>query len=268
MKNTFILFLTAVAMIACQQNSNTAPGGPQGPKPGAPGTIDSGGQHGTEEGLPLDRYRINDMSSLPEVSLGIYPMLDNLYRIDKDFAGHLLHILRQRSWFILPAKLDDIPSRGIGAYFPTVQIAVHRMREIWIDQKRWKPLNDFDRRMILAHEMIMGVVFLKFQRPIDQCLARWRYFELPIGADPTNSKYDVARRDCLNTYRLDFVVPSNDSKLELSEHDYTVIRKLTSMLVNQNGEINKDELELMLLEIGVRAPAPPKAPVQTTNSQP
>lgn len=259
MNRLFSIFLVALGLMisGCQPH----PSGGQAPKPGAPGTIDSGGQHGSEEGLPLDRYRVNELESFPEVSQGVIPVLNNLYKINRTVAGRLLHILRQRSWFILPARLDDIPSHTIGAIFPTVQIAHHRQQEIWIDSRIWEKLSFFDRKMILIHELTMGAFFQKFQSHLDQCLAGGRHLELPILAaaehmaslEPSAPSYDVHRKQCIEKHRLDFLVPGANgrTRLQISEEQYSAIRKLSSLLIHHEGRIDAAELEMLALELEI-----------------
>lgn len=261
MKLALFLFIVILGSVACQKSDDGSHPGMPGltapnplPGTGSGGTVDGGGEHGVD-GRPLESFR-TDIESIKEMK-PLLDLIDNVSTVDRVFAGELLHILRQRSWNFVPVKLQDIPSWKIGAYFKTDQIAIHRLDDVYIDANLFEKMTADDKRLTILHEMVMGARFLEYKDKMDQCVADIRYLQLPLR-NHADGGFQKAHRDCMRTYGLDLLnfraLPPR--AIPVTDHDVSVIRQITALLYENEGKVDEEDLEHLLLDGGFRREAP------------
>jgi hypothetical protein len=209
------------------------------------GTIDSGGGNGLA-GKPLESYRVA-ISTDEDVLKLIAPIVNNVLEALPRFAGHLNFILRERSWYIVPAKLKALPQTVIGIYFAADQFGLQNQRDVWINQDDMASMKTpEDKVNFIMHEMVMGVRILPFTTRLDNCLAdiSYKYLKKEAG-------YGGERNRCVNHYGLDSRF-EKDPLIELDKSDYASVRDLTYKLMSTQGKIDAKEMAEWLVTHGFR----------------
>lgn len=217
------------------------------------GGVDGGGG-ASYRGRPIDSYRIEFFSRTEEAA-GVMSAIERMATVNRMFAAVMMHIVRERSWMMIPGDLDKIPSLKMGIHVETDQVAIHKMREVWINSKLFDEMNLADRQTLLVHEVVMGVRFLEFSNEMDRCIAR---AAIHLLEKQTDEVYSVERKKCVNAerHRLTLGAGSNlAGSVHLTDVDNAMIRKLTSQLVNPSDELpDEDELDLWLVRSKVITP--------------
>jgi hypothetical protein len=175
---------------ACAQNgrsSNTGSAGGQaagapGQRAGNPplqsqGTVDGGGGAGIN-GKPIESFqqKLMDKSVFPEFEDYILPVLKDVARIypppnSIDYFGSIAgHLIKNRSWYLVPIELKQIPNAKMGIPFSTDQWAYQTAGSIWISSLHYTG-NAKDKATILLHEILVGIKILRHLSDHEQCLA-------------------------------------------------------------------------------------------------
>ncbi len=271
-KVLFNILIAVVLLTACQKGGD--PGAKGGPSPtqgqhspngqtdngGVQGPSDTGGGNGVK-GRPLDSYIVNILER-PEVASIILALIDKVSVIHSGFAGAMYHILTARTWYLVPVSLDRIPSANIGVHFQTQQMALHKLKAIWIDQTLFEPMPELDRVTLLVHEIVMGIRALKFNDIHDRCMAQAAgalYNSDVSSVAPEDGKkikqaaYDSERKKCHKdeAWRIESNGEVTDlvSRIKLSEADYDDVRNMTGRLVQiEMLSPTTEELDLWLLK--------------------
>ena len=237
-------FLLLIILSACAKSEKTSPVGPQ-PLPTPPphgGTIDGGGGIGVH-GRPLDSYHI-DLNVVPEFKTLLQPMLSTLQRYLPALASDLNRVITARSWYMGPFDLDQIPGNQMGVFFPTDQIAIQNLSEVWIDQKLFEPMKVEDKAVLLLHELVMGVRLLAFSDGYEQCLVK---ADEAFALTHDLAKNEKDRAVC-NSSPLPDLGPaiSGAPKINLSDEDYPNIRYLTEKIYDTKGAMDDNEIKTWL----------------------
>lgn len=250
MNKTLLLLISMLSLVACQPSKEvirevSVPGATEAGVPlKAPGTVDSGGGNGLR-GRPLESYKV-DIRSSEEYQTKVLPIIQGLARNHARLASDLLHIARERRWYLIPGDLRLIPSERIGVHFGTEQLALQNLGEIWMNAKSYGAMQtDDDRAILLVHELLMGVILMRYQDSLDECLSSVAVFE--VITKPELS-YRQMRADC---HTANLGITRTDPrglgrKITLSEDDYLNLRDLTSRLWESKGDIDGSELHAWL----------------------
>lgn len=214
------------------------------------GTVDGGGGNGTN-GKPLESYIVNiyDEKVFKDY---LKPRIDLIQKHIPALASDFQHILNERRWFLIPVDLNKAPDLGLlppwklGTYFPTDQIAIQNMKEIWIGTIKFNNMTEEDQARLILHEMIMGVRLLnESNNKLDICLVTaLRRFTTDLELSPElrndlEINYKKHRNKCFSEAKIE-LSPSN--KIELSKDDYANIRSLTSDLYDNLEKLDEEEL--------------------------
>lgn len=204
------------------------------------GGVDGGGGNGVE-GKPLESYR-RDISTISGYSLLYDKVILPLRTKLPHLAADLLHVGSERSWYLIPVRLNRIPSFKIGVNFKTDQLAIQNLSEIWLDEQLY-PANQVDQAALLLHELLMGVRLIEFQNSLDQCLADIAIMKL----DPANQgAYQANRVACFKKNRHSAEIGDTigiRKPIRLIDDDYETIRILGRRLLEDIGTLDADELE-------------------------
>lgn len=254
------LLLTLIALVglcACQAGGGksggsapgpTAKGGSSPPPPvvdtlgGNGGTHSGGGQ--SVRGKTLESYNFKVRSS-NEYKTIVLPLIQELAKHQPKLASALVHIARERVWYRVPVDLDAIDQRRLGVSFQTSQIARQNLGEIWIDDNKYKALeSDEERAMLVFHEMVMGVFFMKYQDGLDECLASVAIYDV---IDVANAKYGDLRDGCFKRYSkrvlgFEFGGPKS-RQIDLRDEDNIAIRDFGVRLFTSGGNLSTAEIE-------------------------
>lgn len=288
MKRLFIttLWITFALTTGCQRPPSTASAGGQPNIPlgdhdtrsnrdlddrlGADmGGVDGGG--GTSyRGRPVDSYRV-DILKKPEDAAGILAAIDRIAQVNPMFAAVMMHIVRERSWIMIPGDLHKIPSIKMGIHVETDQVAIHKMREIWINSRLLDEMSPVDRQTLLVHEIVMGVRFMEFTTALDRCIAR-NSLPLLLRTDSANAQFQVQRKKCISEERNRLLNGGTSELLgsvRINDADNAMIRGLTALLMDPNSSLpDSEELELWLIRSGISSLEPQSETSQESQSYP
>jgi hypothetical protein len=255
MKNWLLMIniLAFLGLAACQGNKETivekhyvtGNGSETGlpvPPSNQAGGIDGGGGGNGLEGKPLESFRVDltQQSSFQRVRANI---IEKLAARFPKFAADLMHISEERAWYLIPTELRNLPAGRIGVSFKTDQIALQKLKEVWVNDLLFSKMAPHEQETLVLHELVMGVRLLQFSNLLDQCLVNIAVMKLtPEAAD----KYKEARRECFKKYRNaadvgDSIGLGKDIKLE--DYDYETIRDITSTLMTKIDTLDPQELE-------------------------
>lgn len=275
MKNRFIpLILIFLGLTACQGARETireqvqVPGGPGaetckgsgctgrgGADLGGHGGADMGGGGNAVEGKPIDEY-IQSLEERPVYRDLVQPVLVNLARVSPRLASDMLHIVKDRSWYWVPADLGKLDPTVIGTYFSADQIALQNLRAVWISTKVFDKLSSPESQAIfLIHELLVGTQLMQYQTALDECLSGIALlsWEVDASGKPTK-RYAEARNKCYRSAdRLSGgggFVPGQRFKIESEQYD--VIRRLARELFDRKGEIDPVETANVLKAYKIR----------------
>lgn len=253
MKNWFMMIniLAFLGLVACQGNKETivekhyVTGNDSGlpvPPSNQEGGIDGGGGGNGLDGKPLESFRVDltQQASYQRVRANVIEKLKTSF---PKLAADLIHISEERAWYLIPTELRNLPAARIGVSFKTDQIALQKLKEVWVNDLLFSKMEPRQQETLVLHELVMGVRLLQFTNLLDQCLAN-------IGAVKLNpeslDKYKELRRECFKKYRNaadvgDSIGLGKDIKLE--DYDYETIRDITSTLMTKIDTLDPQELE-------------------------
>lgn len=248
MKLTKLLLTLFLGLAACSKSERVIERVSPAPMPGTPGETagptDSGGGNGAN-GKALESFKVKILNN-PDYLALIQPVLDQVQAKNPEMFASMLHILSERNWYMVPVPMKAIPSERIGVSFiKTEQIALQSQSEVWFDSTIFDKMSDQEKTVILVHEMMMGIRLFEFQNKLDICL---RDAEMSRAIPAHNKEEEKkmmqnrnsARKDCFFKYRS---VPFDQKKLTLNEKtDYSLIRKVTSLLVDSRDPMTSEEL--------------------------
>jgi hypothetical protein len=262
MKTWYVLFniLMLLGLAACQGGKETVvekhyvtengTGLPVPPSQQIGGADPGGGGNGLD-GKPLESFRV-DLSQQPAYQLVQKNVINKLIIRFPKLAADLLHVAEERAWYLIPTELRNLPAARIGVSFKTDQIALQKLKEIWVNDLLFSKMVPHEQETLVLHELIMGVRLLEFTNLLDQCLVNISVMRLT----PENeTKYKDARRECFKKYRNasdvgDTIGLGKDIKLE--DYDYETIRDITSTLLTKTDSFDPQELEDYMAARGFR----------------
>lgn len=202
---------------------------PAPPASGVGGVDDGGGGNGVA-GKPLESYAI-DVRQIYEFKEIVVPIILSLKDKFPNLAADLTYIASERSWYLVPVKLNQISSIGIGTYFQTDQMAIQSTNDIWIDSNIYKEMDSISKAKLIVHELLMGVRILEQLSNREKCFAS-------IASESDIEKYKVGRKKCF----MDFPQFTSETSagVRISKDDYALIRKLTNSFFDSSilGELN------------------------------
>jgi len=206
------------------------------------GGIDGGGGGNGLEGKPLESFRV-DLTQQTAFKRVRENVIEKLSARFPKLAADLLHISEERAWYIIPAELRNIPAARIGVSFKTDQIALQKLKEIWINDLLFSKMAPHEQETLVLHELVMGVRLLQFANLLDQCLVNIAAVKLN---QESADKYKVARRECFKKYRNAADVGDSiglGKDINLEDYDYETIRDITSILMTKVNTFDAQELE-------------------------
>ena len=244
----YALSFVIVSLVACQQGKETivekhyGTGSELPVPPSNNGGIDGGGGGNGVDGKPLESFRV-ELTSLDSFSVVKTKVIAPLTIRFPQLAADLLHIASERAWYLIPIDLRQLPPANIGTYFPTDQLAIQGLREVWINDVLFSKINMENQSMLILHELVMGVRLLQFTNVLDQCLQHIAINKL----DPDQrDKYREERQECYRKHKAPADLEDSiglGKQARLSSHDYETIRALTYDLMVASDTVNVDELK-------------------------
>jgi hypothetical protein len=199
------------------------------------GPIDGVGGCNGPNGKCLERFavRITDQNEFQSL---VRRVLENLAATMPEVAGEIYSAAWTKSWYLIPVDLRQIPSQRLGLYFLTDQNALQSLREIWIDKRKYDLMSEDDKATLILHELVMALKILTQLNKFEQCIGLTYQFDLlkkPIDARD-------ARGECR---KANPPIPGlqPDTKVSLNKDDYVHIRRFTTELMFQKGNLDADE---------------------------
>ena len=151
-------------------------------------------------------------------------------------------ILKTKTWYILPSRLEPIDKLVLGATAlnsNTEQIARQTMREIWIDQDIYNKMTVKDQGVVLLHEYVMSLYFIKFMSYTEIC-------QRSSGLDPAHSSSCDPKQITL----VEKMMPA-EKQTPLNAKDYENIRFVTGWLEAALAKpVTKDDFFKILIANG------------------
>lgn len=256
--------LTLLVLTACQGSKETvvekhfvANEGNNLPVPPdkVEGGIDGGGGGNGLERKPLESFRI-DLTQVSSFQRLKTKVIDKLVPRFPKLAADLIHVVEERSWYLIPTELRNLPASKIGVSFKTDQIALQKLKEIWINDLIFAKMEAVDQETLLLHELLMGVRLLEFANFLDQCLVNISILKI---TEATQEKYKEQRQLCFKKYRNaadigDSIGLGKDIKLE--DYDYDTLRDFTNLLLTKTETFDVQELEDQMAIRGFRKYTP------------
>lgn len=248
-----IYILTIAALTACQGPKETvvekhyvSGSGDTLPVPpnnnNAEGGIDGGGGGNGVNRKPLESFRV-DLEQVASYQRIKVKVIDKLVVRFPKLAADLLHIAAERSWYLIPTELKNLPASKIGVSFKTDQIALQKLKEIWINDLIFSTMSVEDQDILILHELLMGVRLLEFTNLLDQCLNKIS----TIKIHPENQdQYKTERSLCFKRYRDASDLGDSiglGKSIKLEDYDYETIRNTTALLLKKADTFNAQELE-------------------------
>ncbi len=244
------ILIGAIVLTGCQQNEKIiikevgASPSPSLPDLSQEGGSDTGGENGigcsdNKTCGPLESFQV-DVYEREEFKTFIDPIIQKLGKIYRPLAADLIHLSRERRWYFVPVELNKIPAQKIGVSFKTDQLALHKKKEIWISSVFYDKMEMRKKAILLLHELVMGINLMKFQNPVDQCLAE----AAKNLIDPGNeSDYRFARTVCMRDSDSNILDPRG---IYLDGEDHSNIRDLTKILMDELDKVDEAELKAWL----------------------
>lgn len=262
MKKWYVLFniLMLLGLAACQGGKETVvekhyvnENGTGLPVPPShqEGGIDGGGGGNGLDGKPLESFRV-DLSQQSSFQLVQKEVINKLIVRFPKLAADLMHISEERAWYLIPTELRNLPAARIGVSFKTDQIALQKLKEVWVNDLLFSKMAPREQETLVLHELIMGVRLLEFTNLLDQCLVNISIMRLTPDND---DKYKEARRDCFRKYRNASDIGDNiglGKDIKLEDYDYETIRDITSTLLTRIDSFDPQELEDYMAARGFR----------------
>ncbi len=241
------VFCLALA-VSCAPKSRTAVSAAQSPigtpTPAAPVSPDVGAQPATDSNLtgtssggggadilgkPIESYKkdFTDPKEFPEFNQLIAPLLKDVAKLyHQDIFGQVVnHILKNRSWYLLPVALNKIPSAKMGIPAAADQFGYQTAGAVWITSLQYKG-SASDKANRLLHEILVGIKIIRHLSDFEQCRAMYGLGLGEMSSDEVCMRYD---REPLR------------SAVKLSEDDYDQVRYVTNWLLENHGKMSAVE---------------------------
>ena len=255
-----ILPFLILGLIGCQpaSTSTTPPsqGGAEMPKgpidggSGLGGVDDVGGGNGVN-GRNMEDYAIN-LQNDKIFSSYVLPIILKVAETSPRFASDMIHITKERTWYIIPAALKSLTAAQIGLQFAdngVQQFALQNLRAVWINEKYYQDKTEESRARLILHEILMGIRLMKLKSSLDNCYSEYALMSLDSSK---KNEYRMNRDRCALTYKFsnrdatNTGIPGANADLQLHDPDYDSIRELGVRLWNSQGDISNAELEAWL----------------------
>jgi hypothetical protein len=216
------------------------------------GGVDAGGGGNESHGRPLESYTA-DIQKNEDIA-PVLNVINNLAKTAPQVAADLYHILVDRQWYMVPFSLTTIPSERLGVAFDTEQVAIQNLGEVWVDSASLMAMNKPDRSILLLHETVMGLYFMRYQSAYDECLSTAA--AIIVTDSSAKSAYATARKTCAHQV-LPTLSDSSDGILPSiiknpSSIDYINIRAIVATLWKDQGNEDGEDLIANLKSKGLR----------------
>ncbi len=209
------------------------------------GPTDSGGGNGIN-GRPIESYNVTIWKEKLFQDF-IMPIIQKITPLHKELAGDMYHVALDRKWYFIPVELDKIPSPLISAHSETDQLALQSYKELWLDDIKFKAMDEDSKVSLVVHELVMGVRLLQFQSRLEICLAvAARELVEPDQTDDQKAaserNYSNLRGNCYSNYGGAPVL-IEQKPIVLSKEDYVEIRDLTTLILDALQVSSTEEIE-------------------------
>jgi hypothetical protein len=213
------------------------------------GTVQQGGGGNGIGGKPIESYYVN-LKETEDFKVHIAPLVSELAEIGLErIAADFLHIASNRDWFFVPAKLDQISKNVIGTFAvneDTDQLALQDLRKIWVSDLFFKKMDPQDKKLLLIHELVMGMRLMQYKQKLDHCIAK--SMTMVFQKDFSVSQLEAAKSECRKTYPT--IDGFEKETFNLSRLDYDNVRSLTLYL--NEFPLNGQKILSFLKESGLR----------------
>jgi len=190
------------------------------------GTSSLGGGGNGIDGVAVEAYANTNIESLPEYRRHILPILRKLSVGKPDvLVAYLLWAAKQKAWYFIPRKLENLPKEKVQLLFRSDQLALHGETEIFIEQEPYQKSSMKDRAVLLLHEMVMAARLLMKKSPQAQCEALSKSTELNACRDPEMLKIATP-----------MTVSKDDDIHSLNGLDHSTVRSLTVYLGDEKQD--------------------------------
>jgi hypothetical protein len=237
-----LVMATVFALVACSRSGPSggnpavpAAGPAAPPTSGAPptqgsfsgkGTSSLGGGGNGIDGVAIEAYANTNIESLPEYRRHILPILRKLSVGKPDvLVAYLLWAVKQKAWYFIPRKLENLPKEKVQLLFRSDQLALHGETEVFIEQELYQKSSMKDRAVLLLHEMVMAARLLMKKSPQMQCEALSKSTELNACRDSEMLKIASP-----------MVVGKDDDIHSLNGLDHSTVRSLTVYLGDEKQD--------------------------------
>lgn len=228
MNKKMILILIIVSGFFCACSSSDS-------KTKLVGTSDSGGGNGIEN-KAYEAYVINptNLSAFKNI---LEPKLQKLAKLlpNKQAEPLLYRWLTYKTWFLAPVELTTISKEIIGVSFSktgTEQLAIQTKKSVWLDSRKFLQMTEQDQAVLLAHEMVMSLYYLKYKSWEQSCLEKLNYGEY------CKNKKDI---DIMNE-----LFPGYEPK-PYNHDDYENIRAVTAIFIEDRQFQTFKEVDDLLI---------------------
>jgi len=120
------------------------------------GTESSGGGN-TLKGRPIESYAIANLKKdFPQFETAKIYLFNQLNQFCPDFTKVLKTNIEERTWYLIPAPFENLPSTNTGLYFESHQAAYQLSSEVYFSIPELRAMrSDEDREDLFKHEIIM-----------------------------------------------------------------------------------------------------------------
>jgi hypothetical protein len=248
---TLVFLLLTVLAMGCEKTiiREVAPGPEQGRvDPDGDGTVDSGGGNCLPGDKCLEEFAF-DIEERDEARDVVLPIINRLAKTHLRFAGAMLHILKERTWYLVPVKLQELPAKDVGVSFPSDQVALQTRGAVWINSNLFNNLQPQSRARLILHEVLMGLRIFRYAKLSDRCIAKAMTKRLDGSK---NEDFMKAKNQCFREFP-DLGGPGDITreKMSISADEYDMIRALGIKLYSRSNEVTEAELDSWLIAAGL-----------------
>jgi hypothetical protein len=115
----------------------------------------SGGGN-TVKGHPIEDYLVDPYADLPDFKNTIDSFLRQLGAALPQLATEIEQTIDNRDWYLIPAKLDALPSSITGLNFESDQPFYQTKTEIFVDRNQLTSMDPAPRQTLYKHEVLMA----------------------------------------------------------------------------------------------------------------
>ena len=252
MKNITFLIIVSGLLLSCQQRTENTThitgAGPTLPtEPSGLGGGDTVGGGSTINKKPIESNAVKVVET-PAYQLRVHPLIEKMKVHYPRLAADFIHLASRRTWYFIPASLEDISSKILGTYSKTDQAALQDLNAVWFNSKLYQEMQLADQGDLLVHELVMGVRLLEFKSRYERCLAKAALLLFEVQIEPEN-KHAGATLACRNNYAVSD--PFNQQqKFTIGSDDYNAIRNIVIELISV--EPNWTQIRQIIEEYNVR----------------